>query len=270
MKKIELQPSKENIYKTFIDDSIGRNKDICYFISLLESLDESNSIAINSDWGSGKTFFVKQIEMVLGIHNKFFQTAFEDSEKDVIILQYSNLCKRLNVDEIEKLYLPIYYDAWKYDNDDDPVLSIVYEIISTLNNKYDFEKLDINFSKILKGIADALHLSGMYDLITAIKVDDDLKNIAKSRDLKSKIDEFLDQIPIERADKAVIFIDELDRCKPTYAVKLLERIKHYFNNDKIIFVFSTNLEELQSSVKCVCPANALSMNMCQKSLSSRV
>lgn len=61
----------------------------------------------------------------------------------------------------------------------------------------------------------------------------------------------MDQIPIERADKVVIFIDELDRCKPTYAVKLLERIKHYFNNDKIIFVFSTNLEELQSSVKCV-------------------
>ncbi|MCI7211746.1 MAG: KAP family NTPase [Ruminococcus bromii] len=251
MKKIELQPTKENIYKTFIDDSIGRNKDICYFISLLDSFDENNSIAINSNWGSGKTFFVKQIEMVLGIHNKFFQTAFEDSEKNVIILQYSNLCKRLNVDEIEKLYLPIYYDAWKYDNDDDPILSIVYEIISTLNNKYDFEELNINFSKILKGIMEALNLSGMYDLIASIKVDDDLKNIAKSRDLKSKIDEFLDQIPIERADKVVIFIDELDRCKPTYAVKLLERIKHYFNNDKIIFVFSTNLEELQSSVKCV-------------------
>ena len=73
MKKIELQPTKENIYKTFIDDSIGRNKDICYFISLLDSFDESNSIAINSNWGGGKTFFVKQIEMVLGIHNKFFK-----------------------------------------------------------------------------------------------------------------------------------------------------------------------------------------------------
>jgi hypothetical protein len=35
MNKLELQPIKENIYKTFIGDSIGRNKDICYFISLL-------------------------------------------------------------------------------------------------------------------------------------------------------------------------------------------------------------------------------------------
>ena len=105
------------------------------------------------------------------------------------------------------MYLPIYYDAWKYDNDDDPILSIVYEIISTLNNKYDFEELNINFSKILKGIMEALNLSGMYDLITSIKVDDDLNNSATTRDLKSKIDEFLDQIPIERADKVVIFID---------------------------------------------------------------
>lgn len=251
MNKLELQPTKENIFKTFIDDSIGRNKDICYFISLLDSFNESNSIAINSNWGSGKTFFVKQIEMVLGIHNNFFQTAFEESDNRLIISQYSNLCKRLNVDKIEKLYLPIYYDAWKYDNDDDPVLSIVYEIISTLNNKYDLEELNINFSNMLKGIMEALNLSGLYDLITSIKVDDDLKSIAKSRDLKSKIDVFLDQIPIERADKVVIFIDELDRCKPIYAIKLLERIKHYFNNNKIIFVFSTNLEELQSSVKCV-------------------
>lgn len=49
----------------------------------------------------------------------------------------------------------------------------------------------------------------------------------------------------------VIFIDELDRCKPPFAIKLLESIKHYFYNEKILFVFSLNLDELQHSVKCV-------------------
>lgn len=251
MNKLDLQPTRGNILNTFINDSIGRNADICYFISLLDTLDESNSIAINSDWGSGKTFFVKQVEMVLSVHNQFIQTVFEKNEKESIISHYSDVCEQLKVNKIETLYLPIYYDAWKYDNDDDPVLSIVYEIISTLNNKYDFEELNIDFFKILKGITDILKLSGVYDLITSIKTDDDLKNIVKSRNLKCKIDEFFDKIPIEKANKVIIFIDELDRCKPTYAVKLLERIKHYFNNDKIIFVFSTNLEELQSSVKCI-------------------
>lgn len=250
MKKIELQPTFSNLLETFKEDSIGRNKDVCYFISLLDSLEEGNSIAINSSWGSGKTFFVKHIKMVLEANNEFCNN-IEKKDKETINSHYNYFCNISKINMSNKLYLPIYYDAWKYDNDDDPVMSIVYEIISTLNNKYDFEGVNINYKKLLNGIFDALKLSGLPNFIDAINKDENLSNIIKSRDLKTKIDEFLNILPEERADNVVIFIDELDRCKPTYAVKLLERIKHYFNNDIITFVFSTNLEELQSSVKCV-------------------
>lgn len=44
-------------------------------------------------------------------------------------------------------------------------------------------------------------------------------------------------------------MDELDRCRPSFAVKLLERIKHYFANDRITFVFSINAEELQHTIR---------------------
>lgn len=47
----------------------------------------------------------------------------------------------------------------------------------------------------------------------------------------------------------VVFIDELDRCKPSFAVQLLEQIKHYLCDDRIIFVLSVNLEELQYTIK---------------------
>ena len=47
----------------------------------------------------------------------------------------------------------------------------------------------------------------------------------------------------------VIFIDEVDRCKPSYAVKLLDSIKHYFTNDRITFVFSVNTKELQHTIR---------------------
>jgi hypothetical protein len=53
----------------------------------------------------------------------------------------------------------------------------------------------------------------------------------------------------ERGNGLVVFIDELDRCKPSYAIRLLERIKHYFTNDSVTFVFSVNLDELQHTVK---------------------
>ena len=49
-------------------------------------------------------------------------------------------------------------------------------------------------------------------------------------------------------DKLVIFIDELDRCRPNYALEMLERIKHYFDDDRIIFVISLNKEQLTHTI----------------------
>ncbi|MES0826344.1 KAP family P-loop NTPase fold protein [Ruegeria sp. SCP11] len=49
--------------------------------------------------------------------------------------------------------------------------------------------------------------------------------------------------------KLVIVVDELDRCRPDYALLLLETIKHFFNVDGVHFVLGVNLEQLQNSVK---------------------
>lgn len=54
---------------------------------------------------------------------------------------------------------------------------------------------------------------------------------------------------VEKGNRLVVFIDELDRCNPSYAVRLLERIKHYFSDDRITFVFSVSLKQLQNTVK---------------------
>ncbi len=53
----------------------------------------------------------------------------------------------------------------------------------------------------------------------------------------------------EKAHKLVIFIDELDRCRPDFAVKILERVKHYFDCENVIFVFSINSRELVHTLK---------------------
>ena len=52
-------------------------------------------------------------------------------------------------------------------------------------------------------------------------------------------------------EKLIIFIDELDRCNPLYAVKLLEEIKHYYSIEKVLFVFSVNLTQLKNAVNSV-------------------
>jgi len=48
-----------------------------------------------------------------------------------------------------------------------------------------------------------------------------------------------------------VFIDELDRCRPDYAIRLLEGIKHLFNARGVCFVVSTNLKQLSSAIKAV-------------------
>ena len=46
-------------------------------------------------------------------------------------------------------------------------------------------------------------------------------------------------------------IDELDRCRPSYAVELLEIAKHLFSVDRIVFVLAVNRSELVHSIKAL-------------------
>ena len=48
-----------------------------------------------------------------------------------------------------------------------------------------------------------------------------------------------------------ILIDELDRCRPTFAIELLERVNHLFDASGVVFVIATDSDELAHSVKAV-------------------
>lgn len=71
--------------------------------------------------------------------------------------------------------------------------------------------------------------------------------------LKKNIEELVDFLVDKRviSGPMFIFIDELDRCRPDYAIKLLEGIKHLFNARGVCFVVSTNLKQLSSAIKAV-------------------
>ncbi len=62
MKSYELKPTPENLLNTFLEDIISRNTDIFRFIDILNSIEDCCSIALDGNWGCGKTFFVKQTQ----------------------------------------------------------------------------------------------------------------------------------------------------------------------------------------------------------------
>jgi KAP family P-loop domain len=86
------------------------------------------------------------------------------------------------------------------------------------------------------------------------------KLLAEYRTEKVAADSFRDsvrQLTEELSRKNVkhqqifVFIDELDRCRPDYAIRMLERIKHLFATSGVVFVVATDTSQLQHSVKAV-------------------
>jgi hypothetical protein len=49
----------------------------------------------------------------------------------------------------------------------------------------------------------------------------------------------------------VFFIDELDRCRPDFAISLLERIKHMFDIDNVVFVLSIDKRQLEAATAAI-------------------
>ena len=49
----------------------------------------------------------------------------------------------------------------------------------------------------------------------------------------------------------VVVVDELDRCRPSYAIELLETAKHLFAVDRVVFVLAVNRAQLAESVRAL-------------------
>lgn len=231
MKKADILPTQENIKNTLKADVTGRNKDINHLLKFLALQDSSWSIAIDGAWGSGKTFFVKQCQYVLDITSSANDNnhSLDITNIDITTIKNHN-------------FKTVYFDAWAHDADEDPIKSILKSIAST---DWIMKSKELFLNVIKAGSALTKLLSGIDLTSIADLLKHDEANLDK---VTENFNEELSKLTSDD-EKLIIFVDELDRCKPTYAVKVLERIKHYFNNDKVTFIFSTDLYQLQNTIK---------------------
>ena len=123
MTNYSLKPTDENALGLLKTDPIGRNKYIRRFIQMLTRMeDDCYTVALNGDWGSGKTFFVKQIKMILDAYNP--QSNMDKEQCKAVQQCYRD-------DSCPDSYATVYYDAWAFDNHDDPILSLVYAALKS-------------------------------------------------------------------------------------------------------------------------------------------
>ena len=244
MKKYDLEPSRENLLRTYKENSIGRNADLIHFIAILDAIEDGCSIALDGNWGSGKTFFVKQAKMVMDAYNEYIKSCTEDDRNIIKSVQTET-----SVIDLSKIQpqVCVYYDAWENDNDDDTILSLVYTILNGADEDFSFR--EHSFLEIDAGLMLTFSGRDWKQIVDGLKGKDPLEGLKQSKHIETLVAEFLKSLLPEHGNRLVVFIDELDRCKPSYAVRLLERIKHYFSNDQITFVFSVNTNELQHTIR---------------------
>ena len=241
--------SAESLRKGYINNILERNPYIHNFISMLLNIEKGGVIAIDGEWGSGKTYFVHQVKWLLDCTSKNI-----DGEVESVL---SRTVPKLDNIKSHK-YKAFYYDAWKYDKSNNPFFTLLRTMILAFggidyfNQKKGFiESLLKSASHIVKGITpiDVESIFNGIKEFSGINDTTPLSELEFIEQMDSQVNSFLDYICEGQYDKLVVFIDELDRCRPSFAVELLEIIKHYFNNDKLIFVLSTNLKEFQYCIK---------------------
>lgn len=243
MKNYNVNATDENVLNSIADDKLNRTRDVKDFIDLLETLEDNSFIALDGAWGDGKTFLVRQIEMTLRYHNKIaFKHEITEGEKQAFA-DNGVLGKNLH---LKRTYLPIYFNAWLYDNHSDALMALLLVAIKQCNKYVDTKLKGDNGSKIVS-ILDALHFwnnNNWKELKKSFTDMDILSDAYFLEEVSDKIKEVFNDILVEEGEKLVIFVDELDRCRPTFAVEVLESIKHFFEDDRIIFVVSTNKAQL--------------------------
>lgn len=232
----DIEIDENDIFK---NDLLGRQSEIENLTPIILNFDDPLVLALDSPWGSGKTTFVK-----------LWQACLEKEGKQ-------SIC----------------FNAWETDYAEDPLIVLVSELnkwLKTSGNKSVASKFLEKSKKVLPSIAKQTAIAAI-KIVTLNAVDgeqfdrvisdatgnitgDLMDNFNKQSEsieqFKKIITEALDALPSDQKN-LVIFIDELDRCRPTYAIELLERIKHLFSIKRLVFVLSTDTIQLSHSIRAV-------------------
>jgi len=243
----------ENITEAWEGDLWNRRRLGEQLTNYVDRLQCGAVLALDAHWGEGKTWFVRH-----------WNKHLEDEKHNVI-----------------------YLDAFANDYLDDPFLMIAAEISQAFRNSNEIDNSDVKdfdskTASVLISLAAAIPMivakAGMhwigvggageiiqevynqgkdvFDVASdeiASKVKEQIeKKIENHHIEKQTIQDFKVELA-ELADKLekplVFIIDELDRCRPDFAIRLIERIKHFFDIQNIVFILVMNKKQLSQSIK---------------------
>ncbi len=229
----------------FANDRLDRQPLAEKLTGYLERLNDGAVLAIDAPWGEGKTWFGRNWNKYL--KDEGYKTIYIDAfEQDYIEDPFMLLASEL-LTVVEKKSKAKTQLAKKSVDVLKATMSIGTKIGAGLATKYLLGGVELG-DEVEKAISDA---SGETALLTSKLIEE---NFEQYEENKHTIDAYKDELAKYASTQEkplVIFIDELDRCKPDFAVNIVERIKHFFDVPNIVFVLLLNRDQLEKAVKGV-------------------
>lgn len=244
VKRLEKVPTQDAIAESIEQNAAGRNDDLIGLVRILDSIEGPYSLLLDAQWGDGKTFFVKSLVEVLKVLNSNI-----DNDPTITSSLKGVTDELVNV---ETPFLPFYFNAWENDFEEDPI-SALFANMAIVFDEMELTK-ERSLQKCITSVLDAslstMHLSprGVSKISEAFTGESLIKEYEKRALLRERISELAEKSIREVANKLVIIIDELDRCRPDFAVRLLEQTKNLFQSDNIIVIISTDSLQLAHAI----------------------
>ena len=236
---IRIQPYEIDVPEKapFENDLLNRKESVETLTQLVANFEGPCVLALDAEWGNGKTTFLKMWSRHL--RNKEFPV--------------------------------VEFNAWETDFAQEPFLALSNELTNglkeyedgSLENKIELTK-KLTKELLVQAVPIGMRLASTSLGVGALADAGDIfASLVKERvdaygEAKNSIRKFrgtLQDTAVElfeqKGQPLVVMIDELDRCRPSYAVELLEVAKHLFSVDRIVFVLAVNRSELAHSIKAL-------------------
>lgn len=224
------------------NDKLRRGKHILNLGRLIKTAREPLVVSVDGDWGAGKTTFLRMLE----------------------------------ADMRRAGSKTLWFDAWKHDFVDDPVVALISALDDGLDQGSKARVMSqaramggailqaavpIAFRAMTAGAIDHHALEGLKKAVVggvgeqmALAAEEKIDSF---REALRTIEGFRSSLSsLARTESStgpglIFFVDELDRCRPDFAIKVLERIKHLFSVEGTVFVLGVNQDQLAHSIKAV-------------------
>ncbi len=229
------------------EDKLDRKKYADFLCALIKNSDkykrteeeESYVIALDSPWGTGKSWFLKRFEQYL---------KEKEGENGIRVIHYSAWAN----DFWDNAFLPLLYALYRQKLLKEGALEAegincvknVLKLTAYLGKEVGLKKIETVLGEdAAKILQEGLSGAGEHMGKGLRAVFQDYEDFCQAYEtVRKMLEDCLKDLGGN--GKIVIVVDELDRCRPDFAVQTLEVVKHLFNVKGLVFLFAVDMEQL--------------------------